>query len=202
MTSCECHHVAKTKDERKTLIIALLLNAAMFVVGLISGIFAQSTALIADSFDMLADAIVYSLGLWAVGRAPHFKTIIARLSGGLLSLLGMGILIEVGRRFWVGSSPESSVMIGVACLSLVVNTIVLVLLRKFRKRKGEVHLQATWIFTRADVIANLGVVLSGILVILTKSRFPDLIVGFVIGLYVLKEAIEIFRLANSSSKSV
>ncbi len=194
MTNCECHHIAKTKTERKILMIALLLNASMFIIGLIAGILAQSTALIADSFDMLADALAYSLGLWAIGHSTQFKTIIAKLSGGLLSLLGLGVLFEVGRRAWLGSSPESDIIIAVACLSLTVNTIVLILLRKLRGR--EVHLQATWIFTRADVIANLGVILSGILVVLTKSRYPDLIVGFAIGLYVIKEAIEIFRVAN------
>ena len=82
-------------------------------------------------------------------------------------------------------------MIVVACMSLIINTIVLKLLKKFRN--GEVHLRATWIFTRADVVANIGVIFSGILVLLTKSRYPDLIVGFAIGLYVIKEALEIFK---------
>lgn len=194
MTNCGCRQVATTKTEQKILTIALLLNALMFVIGLIAGILAQSTALIADALDMLADASAYALGLWAVGRAIYFKAIIARLSGGILLFLGIGVLFEVGRRMWLGSSPESIIMIAVASLSLLVNTIVLIFLRKFRQ--GEVHLRATWIFTRADVIANLGVILSGILVMLTKSRYPDLIVGFAIGLYVIREAIEIFRATN------
>lgn len=197
MTDCGSHQVATTKKEQKVLTIALLLNALMFIIGMIAGVLAQSTALIADSLDMLADTLAYALGLWAVGRAASFKVIIARFSGGLLLLLGSGVLFEVGRRMWLGSSPESSIMIGVACLSLVINTVVLKLLQKFRK--GEVHLRATWIFTRADVIANIGVIFSGILVILTKSRYPDLIVGFAIGLYVIKEAIEIFKVTNVNS---
>lgn len=191
MTKCECHHVATTKKERKTLTIALILNAAMFIIGLIAGILAQSTALVADSFDMLADALVYLLGLLAIGRIIQFKIIIARFSSGLLSLLGVGILFEVGHRFWLGSSPEGSVMISVATLSLIVNTIVLMLLRRFKE--GEIHLRVTWIFTRADIIVNLGVIFSGILVMLTKSHYPDLIVGFTIGLYVIRESIEIFK---------
>ncbi|QDP71399.1 cation transporter [Legionella israelensis] len=191
MTDCGCQQVATTKSERKTLTIALILNALMFVVGLTAGIIAQSTALIADSLDMLADSFAYSLGLLAVGRTAKLKKIIAVTSGGLLCFLGLGVLFEVGRRAWFGSSPESSLMIGVACLSLIINTIVLKLLKKFRN--GEVHLRATWIFTRADVVANIGVIFSGILVLLTKSRYPDLIVGFAIGLYVIKEALEIFK---------
>ena len=191
MTDCGCQQIATTKEERKTLTIALILNALMFVVGLMAGIIAQSTALIADSLDMLADSFAYFLGLMAVGRTAKLKKRIAITSGGLLCFLGLGVVFEVGRRAWFGSFPESSLMIVVACISLIINTIVLKLLKKFRN--GEVHLRATWIFTRVDVVANIGVIISGFLVLLTKSRYPDLIVGFAIGLYVIKEALEIFK---------
>ena len=161
----------------------------MFVVGLIAGTLAQSTGLIADSLDMLMDASVYALGLLAVGRSTSFKNMTATFSGSLLLALGIGVLVDVGRRFWLGSFPVSIVMVVVACLALAVNTTVLCLLSRFRN--GEVHLRATWLFTRVDVIANLGVILAGVLVALTNSRYPDLIVGFIIGLYVVKGALEI-----------
>ncbi|KTC69545.1 cation transporter [Legionella bozemanae] len=185
---CECHQAAVIAD-RKVLKIALTLNFAMFVVGLIAGIIAESTGLIADSFDMLADASAYALGLLAVGRAMRFKTTTAALSGGLLLILGVGVLVDVGRRTLLGSSPMSTIIISIACISLVVNGVVLYLLRRFRN--GEIHLRATWIFTRADVIANLGVILSGGLIAITNSRYPDLIIGTAIALYVIKEAFEI-----------
>ncbi|HHU0079752.1 TPA: cation transporter [Legionella pneumophila] len=185
---CECHQAAVITD-RKVLKIALTLNFTMFVVGLIAGIIAESTGLIADSFDMLADASAYALGLLAVGRAMRFKTTTAALSGGLLLILGVGVLVDVGRRTLLGSSPMSTIIISIACISLVVNSVVLYLLRRFRD--GEVHLRATWIFTRADVIANLGVILSGGLIAITNSHYPDLIIGTAIALYVIKEAFEI-----------
>ena len=191
MSNCECRQTANSITDRKILIIAFVLNITMFVVGLIAGLLAQSTGLIADSIDMLADASAYALGLLAIGRSMHFKTIVARLSGSLLLILGVSVLFDVVRRGWFGSSPESAVMIIIASLSLVVNGTVLFLLKRFRE--GEVHLRATWIFTRADVIANIGVIISGILVALTHSRYPDLIVGFAISLYVMKEAHEILR---------
>lgn len=195
MADCGCHHEAKNEEDRKILKIALVLNLLMFVVGLIAGVLADSTALIADSFDMLADSLAYCLGLIAVGKSSLFKERVATLSGILLLVLGVGLFIEAGRRAWFGSSPESSAMIAVACLSLIVNSVVLYLLRHFRK--GEAHLHATWIFTRADVIANLGVILSGSLVWVLNSHYPDLIAGFAIGLYVIKEAIEILKSVGS-----
>lgn len=199
MNQCQCRPNMMTISDRKILIIAFVLNLTMFVIGMIAGILAQSTGLIADALDMLADASAYFLGLLAIRRSIRFKTIAAALSGSLLLMLGIIVLIDVGRRAWLGSEPISGVMIGIACISLIVNGTVLCLLRRFRK--GEVHLRATWIFTRADVIANLGVIVSGIMIVLTGSRYPDLIVGFAISLYVIKEAFEILGdVRNSSPK--
>ena len=195
MAQCECQQMATTITDQRILTIALTLNLTMFVIGIIAGILSQSTGLIADALDMLADASAYGLGLLAIGRHLHFKTMAAKLSGLLLLILGTSVLIDVLRRLWLGSMPFSTVMIIIAFISLTVNGTVLGLLRRFRT--GEVHLRATWIFTRADVIANFGVVISGILVAITHSRYPDLIVGFAIGLYVIREALEILKPATS-----
>ncbi|HAT4425584.1 cation transporter [Legionella pneumophila serogroup 1] len=195
--SCKCQQ-ATTVTDKKVLFIALALNFIMFVVGLIAGIIAESTGLIADSLDMLADASAYALGLLAVGRGMRFKTTTAALSGSVLLILGIGVLFDVGRRVIWGSSPISTIIITIACLSLVVNGIVLYLLRRFRD--GEIHLRATWIFTRADVVANLGVILSGSLIALTKTRYPDLVVGIAISLYVIKEALEILGETHKNNR--
>ncbi|MFV4677312.1 cation transporter, partial [Mycobacterium tuberculosis] len=111
-------------------------------------------------------------------------------------LLGAGVLIDVARRGFAGSSPESLVMVAVASLSLIVNTTVLRLLGPFRS--GGVHLRATWIFTRADVIANVAVIAAGLIVMVTHLPWIDLIVGAGIGLYVLKEALEILAEAREA----
>jgi Co/Zn/Cd efflux system component len=172
--------------------IALALNSTMFVIGAVAGLLGQSSSLIADALDMLADAAAYAIALGAVGRTARFKESAATLSGSLLLLLGALVLLDVGRRAFFGSAPESRVMMGVAAASFS----VLRMLGRFRQ--GEVHLRATWIFTRVDVIANIGVVLSGLLVLLTGSRFPDLVAGVAIGAYVVKEAIEILGEAREA----
>lgn len=196
MSDCGCHAEARNAAERRVLWIALGLNAAMALIGGIAGWVAQSTGLLADALDMLSDATAYAIGLAAIGRAAKFKANAAMLSGGVLLLLGLGLLVEVGRRAISGSEPASGWMIGIALLSLVVNVAVLRMLVPLRS--GDVHLRASWIFTRADVVANVGVVLSGVLVALTQSRYPDLIVGTMIGLYVVREAFEILGEARTA----
>ena len=198
MTDCGCEAPeVKTDQERRVLVIALVLNAAMAVIGGLAGWIGQSTGLLADALDMLADAAAYSIALLAIGRTALFKIRAATLSGTILLLLGVGILFEVARRVLYGADPVSEWMIGTALLSLVVNLVVLRLLVPMKS--GEVHLRATWLFTRADVVANLGVILAGVLVYWLRVPYPDYVIGTLIGLYVIKEAIEILRDARSEA---
>ena len=196
MSCAHSDQSTETEAQRRVLRMALALNATMFIVGLVAGLLGQSSSLIADALDMLADASAYAIALGAVGRSARFKAGAATLSGSLLVLLGVMVLLDVGRRAFLGSEPESAIMMAVAFVSLLVNASVLRMLGRYRE--GEVHLRATWIFTRVDVIANIGVILSGLLVLLTGSRFPDLVVGGAIGVYVVKEAIEILSEAREA----
>jgi cation diffusion facilitator family transporter len=187
----------KTGEERRILGIALALNAAMAVIGGLAGWIAQSTGLLADALDMLADATAYTIALLAIGRSVLFKVKAATLSGSVLLVLGVGVLFEVGRRLIYGAEPISEWMIGTALLSLIVNLTVLRLLAPMKS--GEVHLRATWLFTRADVVANLGVILAGLLVLWLRVPYPDFVIGTLIGLYVIKEAAKILRDARSET---
>ncbi|MEG4593020.1 cation transporter [Microcoleus sp. F8_C2] len=183
---------AKNAAERKTLRILLLINGTMFVVGIVAGVLAHSTALVADSLDMFADASVYTMSLYAVGKSAHHKNRAATLSGIFQITLAVMVVVDVIRRFvWGESSPESGWMMGIAFLALIANSYGLYLLSKHRK--GEVHMRASWIFTQNDVIANFSVIVAGLLVTLFNSRFPDLIVGFGIASLVVWGGISIIR---------
>lgn len=198
MADCGCKAPeARTAQEHRVLRLALVLNAAMAVVGGLAGWIAQSTGLLADALDMLSDATAYAIALMAIGRSALFKVRAATFSGSILLVLGVGVLIEVGRRLIYGAEPLSEWMIGAALLSLIVNLTVLRLLAPMKS--GEVHLRATWLFTRADVVANLGVIFAGLLVLWLGVPYPDFVIGALIGLYVIKEAIEILRDARSEA---
>ncbi len=182
--------------QRRVLTIALTLNAIMFIVGLVAGLIGQSSGLIADSLDMLADATGYVIALAAIERSASFKANSALFSGSALLILGAGVLMDVVRRIIVGSEPASLLMIGAAALSLAVNGGVLRMLSRFRD--GEIHLRATFIDTRVDVVANLAVILAGIIVLVTGYRYADLVVGAAIGVYVIKEALELIGEARDA----
>lgn len=199
MTDCGCRTSdVDTPEQRRVLKITFGLNATMFVVGVTAGVIAGSSGLIGDGLDMLADAIAYAIGLAAVSRGVQFKANAARTSGFLLLALGIGVLADAGRRALFGEQPEGWIMILVACLALIVNSTVLRMLSK--QPNKEVHIRASVIFTRVDVIANIAVCVSGIIVIATGFRFVDLLVGGAIGTYIIKEAIEILGEAREASQ--
>lgn len=178
--------------ESRTLRWLLAINGLMFFVEIIWGMLAQSTGLIADSLDMFADAAVYILALYAVGRSAQLKKHAAHAAGWLQLVLALGALGEVLRRGITGSEPESVAMMGIGAVALVANVACLVLIAK--KRHLGAHMKASYIFSANDVIANLGVIVAGALVTWTGSRYPDLVVGVIIGVIVLNGARRILRL--------
>lgn len=186
------------RAQAQILRLALGLNLAMFVIGLSAGLVAHSSALIADSLDMLADAAAYTVALIAQRRNPAFKVGAAWASGFVLTALGCAVLTDVIRRAVFGAAPDGTIMTVIACLSLATNLYVF---SKLGSIKSEgVHLRATWIFTRADVIVNISVILTGLVVRFTDFDYVDLIVGAAIAVYILFEAREIFNEARGDGK--
>lgn len=178
--------------EARTLWILLAINAVMFVVELVAGWLAESAGLIADSLDMLADATVYGVALYAVGRAAALKRRAAHLTGWLQVVLALGVLGEVFRRAVFGSVPEAPTMMGVSLLALAANVTCLLLIT--RHRHYGVHMMAVFICSANDVIANAGVIVAGALVGWTGSNVPDLVIGTGIGIVVLIGGLRILRL--------
>ncbi|GAF05259.1 cation transporter [Saccharicrinis fermentans] len=181
--------------QSKLLWSVLIINFVFFIIEMSTGVISKSMGLVADSLDMLADSFVYGLSLWAVGSTVLRKKKVALWSGYFqLSLALLGI-IEVVRRF-IGSEemPDYRIMIGVSIFALIANAACLVLLQK--SKSNEAHMKASMIFTSNDVIINGGVILAGVLVLLTQSKYPDLIIGSIVFLIVVRGAVRILNLGK------
>ena len=199
MSGCDCDPDLEPGDraQRRVLWLLLAINGVMFVAELGAGLLAQSSALVADSLDMLADASVYGLGLYAVGRAAQLKARTALFSGGLEVALGVLVLVEVALKLGLGSQPESLWMMAVGLVALAANVTCLHLLAAHRE--GDVHMRASWIFSKNDVIANLGVIGAGALVWWFGSALPDLIIGAAIAFIVVRGGVQILAAARSAA---
>lgn len=181
-------------NESRVLKLLLIINAVMFIFEFVFGIFAESMGLISDSFDMFADASVYMISLYAVGKAIQIKKRSAKVNGWLQIVLGLGVMSETIRRFIYGSDPEPSYMILISVIALAANVYCLNLLSS-HKEKG-VHMKASYICSSTDVMANLGVILAGILVMYTRSNIPDLVIGVIVAGIVFRGALAILKIAK------
>lgn len=181
--------------QRKVLWLVLVINFAFFVIEMSTGFVSNSMGLVADSLDMFADSFVYALSLFAVGAAVSRKKRVAMISGYFQILLAVLGFIEVIRRFiGIEELPNFTTMIGISILALIANSICLILLQ--RTQSKDAHMQASIIFSSNDVIINAGVIVAGLLVWTLNSGIPDLIIGTIVFLIVIRGAVRILKLAK------
>jgi cation diffusion facilitator family transporter len=183
---CSSNPGHTNRHERRILIIVLLINAGMFVAEFSAGLVSGSTALLADSLDMLADALIYALGLFALGRAKYWRARTALTSGILQLLLGLGVAAEAIWKTVADGLPDAATMGLFGAIALLANTVCFLLLARFRD--GDINLRATWVCSRNDMIGNVGVLFAAALVTWTGSSFPDVVIGIAIAAVVIHSA--------------
>lgn len=171
---------------RRVLLLVLAINVVMFAVEFIAGWAARSSALMADSVDMLGDAFVYALSLYALNRSEAWKGGAAVAKGVVMLVLGLGIAVEVVDKILHGVVPTSSLMAGFGALALAANLTCLVLL--WRHRRADVNMSSTFECSRNDVLANLGVLIAAAGVSLTGRAWPDILAGAVVAALFLRSS--------------
>lgn len=182
-------------EQRKLLSAVLIINFGFFLVEMLTGVISGSMGLVADSLDMLADAFVYALSLFAVSGPVARKKGVAKVSGFIQLTLALLGFAEVLRRFLgYDIPPDFSTMIVVSAFALFGNATCLYLLQKSKSQ--EAHMKASMIFTSNDVIINIGVIGAGVLVHWLDSNKPDLIIGTIVFALVIRGAIRILSLAK------
>jgi len=193
MKDC-CDFAEVPARQRRVLHVVLWINAAMFLVEFGAGLLAQSTALLADSVDMLGDAIVYGFSLYVVGRPVLWQRRAALLKGGLMAAFGVGVLVQVIFKVAGGIVPAADVMGGVGLLALTANVLCLFLL--WRRRGDDINMRSAWLCSRNDVMANGGVLIAAAAVALTGSMWPDIVVGLAIAAIFVTSAVGVIRMAR------
>lgn len=185
----------ESTNQKKLLWSVLAINFLFFLIEMTTGLISKSMGLVADSLDMLADSLVYGISLFAVGGTLTRKKKVAKLAGYFQMTLAIIGFLEVVRRFIANEElPDFSTMIVVSILALLANVTCLYLLQKSKSK--EAHMQASMIFTSNDIIINSGVILAGFLVNWINSSLPDLIVGAVVFVIVIRGAIQILKLGK------
>ncbi|MDE1915885.1 MAG: cation transporter [Sphingomonadales bacterium] len=197
--SCACHGDVKRAQYdpayRTALTIVVVLNLAFGLCELVGGFVADSQALKADSLDFLGDGSISLLGLIALAWSARARARVALTQGLFLGALGIGVIAFAVWRALHATVPEAELMGGIGVVALAVNVTAALVLARFRE--GDANVQAIWLFSRNDAIANIAVIVAAGLVAATGSAWPDLVVAGVIALLFLHSAYEIVRNARS-----
>jgi cation diffusion facilitator family transporter len=179
--------------QKGVLQLVLAMNAAMFVAECTAGLLAHSTALLADSLDMLGDAVVYGLSLYALHRSARWRAGAALTKGVIMTAFGLGVVIEAMLKIMTGVVPEERLMGIFGVLALVANLSCLLLL--LRHRADDLNMRSTWVCSRNDVIANVGVLFAAAGVAITGAAWPDILIGLLIAGLFLCSAWGVMRAA-------
>ena len=177
---CE-HHSAKSSTivnlprYRKILWIALIINAAMFLVEMGASVQAGSLSLLADAVDFAGDALNYTVSLAVLASALAWRARAAMVKAASMIGFGLYVLAAAIWSMWNGEVPHAMTMGVVALMALVANVTVAWILYAFRE--GDANMRSVWLCSRNDAIGNIAVLLAALGVFGTGIAWPDLAVA-------------------------
>lgn len=188
-----CAIASLLERHANVLLTVLVINAAMFVVEGAFGLIAHSTSLLADSLDMLGDALVYGLSLVALRRSMRWQASVALGKGAFMLAFGLGVVAEALYKTLHPVMPDVETMRAVAVAALASNVACFLLL--YRHRGDNLNMSSTWLCSRNDLAANVGVLLAAAGSHIAGSPWPDVVVGALIAALFSKSAVNVLAQA-------
>lgn len=178
-----------------TLKIVLAINAVMFLVIVAAALYAGSSALLADSLDNLGDALTYGLSLWAVHLGLRMKARVALFKGVLILLAALAVLAQIGYKLINPTVPLFEIMGIFSLLALAANGVCLALL--WQHKAEDINMSSVWECSRNDIVANISVFVAAAGVWATGSNWPDLLVAFLLVVFLLRSASRVLSSAHA-----
>ncbi|MBA3582066.1 MAG: cation transporter [Gammaproteobacteria bacterium] len=197
------HHQHFNLQNRRAFIFALILNGGFVIVELAFGIFAHSLALIADAIHNFGDV----LGLMLAWAALHFAqrkatarftygfgsaTILAALVNAiLLILVACGIAWEALHRMQQPIAVNTSVMMAVAGIGIVINAATAWLF--VARQHEDINIKGVYLHMVADALVSVGVVLTGIGIAFTAWQWLDPAISVLIAVVIIGSTWSLLR---------
>ncbi len=187
-----CKIDAEILEKKRVLVWVLMINTIVFFAQFSAAIIAHSSSLLADSLDMLGDAITYGVSLYAATRGDRWLAKAALLKGILIAVFSLVIYIEViYKLLYLQTLPKAGLMTIFSIIGLLFNGLCLYLLTHHRNK--DINMYSTWVCARNDIIGNVSVLITAGLTVLTLSRWPDIIVGACLASVLFYSAVKILK---------
>lgn len=183
-------HIRQPENFGRTFAIGITLNLAFVAVEATFGILSGSMALLADAGHNLSDVLglVLAWGGAILSRRPpsgrytyglRGSSILAALLNALLLLVAIGAIVwEAIGRFREPQPLAGSTVIIVAGIGMIINTATALLFA--RGRKGDLNIRGAFLHMAADAAVSAGVVVAGLLILLTGATWIDPVVSLLI----------------------
>lgn len=189
--ACE---IEALRDRQRSILQAVLwVNAVMFLVELMAGLLSGSLSLLADSMDMLGDALVYGFSIYAVTRGARMKARVALFKGSIMAAFSLFVLGQAIYKILFPAVPVFEAIGAVGTLALAANAFCLFLL--WSHRTDDINMHSVWLCSRNDIIANVSVLFAALGVWATDSAWPDIMIGMAIAALFFKSSLSVFRRA-------
>lgn len=181
---------------RRVVAIVALANLAYFFVEFIVAQRIGSVSLFADSVDFLEDASVNLLILLALRWSLAARSKVGMLLAVILLVPALSLLWALWGKFTHPVPPEPILLSLTGFGALVVNVSCAFLLVRFRHHSGSLT-RAAFLSARNDALANIAIVIAGLVTTYTASIWPDIVVGLAIAAMNIDAAREVWGAARN-----
>ena len=184
-----------TEGLRRTVLIVVLFNLAYFGVEFAVALAIGSVSLFADSIDFLEDASLNLLILVGLGWPAHRRKLLGKILAGILLVPAVATLWTAAQKFALPVAPAPVPLTLAGTGALMVNFVCATLLMRYRHHGGSLSL-AAFLSARNDVLANVAIILAGLITAYTLSIWPDMIVGLSIAAINADAALKVYKAAQ------
>ena len=196
-------HSHVPKDFNRAFAIGVVLNTTLVVAQVVFGVLAHSLALVADAGHNFADVLGLILAWWAsrLAKSPPTRertygfgsaSILAALTNAIFLLVMMGAVAwEAMLRLGNPHEIHGGIVIWVASLGIVVNGMSAALF--YSGRKGDLNVRGAFLHLAADAGISLGVVVTGVIIVLTGKLWLDPVASLVITAIIIYGTWGLFR---------
>lgn len=188
------HAIPENKKEG-SLWIALGLTSTFLIAETVAGVLLNSLALLADAAHMFTDAAALAIALAAVriARRPadarrtygyhRFEILAAAFNALLLFAVAIYILYEAYQRFRSPADVQTTGMLVIATLGLIINLISMRLLSS--GKDSSLNIKGAYLEVWSDMLGSLGVIVAAVVIRFTEWAWVDTLVAVGIALWVL-----------------
>lgn len=181
---------------RRVVRTVALLNLSWFGIEFAAALAIASVSLFADSIDFLEDASINFLILAALGWTAVARARVGMALAGILLVPGLATLWTAWQKFALPVPPDPLPLSLTGAGALAINFVCALMLARYRGHRGSLT-RAAFLSARNDVLANVAIVVAGLLTASTRSAWPDLLVGLGIALLNAGAAREVWIAAHA-----